>query len=260
MSILRSVVISFAMFSQIPMPRVDWNKKNMRYTMAAFPLVGVLVGAVVYGWCWLAARLGFGLLLGAAGVFLLPALLTGGIHLDGFCDVADALASHAEPEKKQEILKDSHIGAFAAIALAIYTVAYVAFASELPFLGIASGQWQPLPALGLAALFVLSRSLSGLAVVFFPCARSSGLAHTFADAAARAVSGVVLGLLALGAAAAMLWCAGAGGVAALAGAALALVLYYATAKRQFGGISGDLAGWFLQLCELFGIIGLAVFL
>ena len=59
--------------------------------------------------------LGCGLFLQAAGFTLLPVVVTGGIHLDGFGDTLDALASHAEPERKREILKDPRAGIFAVI-------------------------------------------------------------------------------------------------------------------------------------------------
>lgn len=241
-SVVRSVVIAFSMFSRIPMPRVQWEGRSMRYTMAAFPLVGVLVGAVVLGWDMLCLWLGLGDFLRGAGIALLPVLLTGGIHLDGFCDTVDALASHAESEKKQAILADSHIGAFAAIGVAAYLLGLAAVASQS-----ANGLR---PALCIGLLFILSRSLSGLAVVFFKPARDSGLARTFADAAARRATGIVLFVFLAASAALLFFLGGLGGLAALVAAGIVLLAYRHVAMSQFGGISGDLAGWFLQLCEL----------
>ena len=54
-------------------------------------------------------------------VFLL--LITGGIHIDGYMDTMDAVHSYGDREKKLEILKDSHIGAFAVIMLVTYVLA-----------------------------------------------------------------------------------------------------------------------------------------
>lgn len=56
-----------------------------------------------------------------SGVFLL--LITGGIHIDGYMDTMDAVHSYGNREKKLEILKDSHIGAFAVIMLVTYVLA-----------------------------------------------------------------------------------------------------------------------------------------
>lgn len=50
-----------------------------------------------------------------AVLILIPVLITGGIHLDGLLDTADALSSYKTKEEKLEILKDSHAGAFAII-------------------------------------------------------------------------------------------------------------------------------------------------
>ncbi len=96
------------MFSRVPMPKVAWKPENMRFALAALPLVGALIGALLWGWAWLCGVLSIGKILFAAGMTLLPLLVSGGIHLDGFCDTVDALSSHATQERKREILKDPH--------------------------------------------------------------------------------------------------------------------------------------------------------
>ena len=131
MSVLRSLVIAFACFSKLPMPRVDWEPRAMRYSMCFFPLIGLVIGLIIWGWLALAAWLDLGVLLRATGVLLVSLAVTGGIHMDGFADVVDAQSSHAEPERKRQILKDPHTGAFAIIGVAAYLLAYVALASEL---------------------------------------------------------------------------------------------------------------------------------
>jgi adenosylcobinamide-GDP ribazoletransferase len=132
-NLLRSIAMAFTMFSRVPMPQVEWKPENMRDTLAAFPLVGVLLGLVLAGWYALSEWLLFDQFLFAAGVALLPVLYTGGIHLDGFCDTGDALASRADTERKLEILKDPHVGAFAVIGVSAYLLAYFAFGTELIF-------------------------------------------------------------------------------------------------------------------------------
>ena len=46
MSIINSFFIALSMYSRIPVPRVDWEKENMRYAMCFFPMIGVVIGAV----------------------------------------------------------------------------------------------------------------------------------------------------------------------------------------------------------------------
>ena len=250
MKILNSLVLSFAMFSKIPMPHTDWSKENMRYIMAFFPVIGVVVGLFAMAFGTAANVFSFSPLLRGAGFFCIPILLTGGIHLDGFCDTVDALSSHAPAEKKQEILKDPRLGAFAAIYLAVYAVAYTGFAAEAActqrFL------------IAYLLLHVLTRSLSGLAIVFFPCARDSGLAHSFSDSAARKSNGIVLGCFTALSAAALVFSGGLAGITAVLLTLVILWCYHRVAMQEFQGISGDLAGWFLQLAELAGLAALAL--
>ena len=116
---MKSVIIAFAMYSKIPMPHVEWDKRSLSWALCAFPLVGVVIGAVLYGWLYLADFLDL-TALKAAGAVALPLALSGCIHLDGFCDTCDALSSHQSRERKLEILKDSHTGAFAIICCGLY--------------------------------------------------------------------------------------------------------------------------------------------
>lgn len=248
MKLLRSLAVAFSMYSRIPMPQVKWDKDSTRWAMAAFPLVGAALGLLFWGWGELALRLGLGALLTALGMLLLPLLITGGIHLDGFCDTVDALSSHAPREKKLEILSDPHIGAFAAMGLVGYLLSWLVLCTEIDW------SWPLLLVMALA--FVTSRCLSALAVVHFPSAKKSGTARTFADAAAkRPVTVILVVLLALSAAGmlmAELWV----GLAVLLLSGVVFAVYASVSRRQFEGITGDLAGWFLSLCEIFSLVGI----
>ena len=109
MTVLQTIAVAFAMFSAVPVPQFDWNEKNMRYSLCAFPLVGVLCGVL---WC-VCASLPLPAMVRAAGFCLIPVWVTGGIHLDGYADTCDALCSYGDTQKKLDILKDPHCGAFA---------------------------------------------------------------------------------------------------------------------------------------------------
>ena len=157
--LLVSCAIAFSTYSRIPMPQVAWNEKNMRYTLSLFPLVGIAVGAVFWAVDWLCGLLELGPILRAALLTAAPIAVTGGIHLDGYCDTVDALASHASRERKLAILKDSSAGAFAVIWCGVWFVLTFALLTELESVPTA------------AAGFVLSRSLSALAIERLPSAR-----------------------------------------------------------------------------------------
>ena len=98
--------------------------------------------------------------------------------------------------------------------------------------------------------FVLERTLSGWAVATLPIAKNTGLVHTFATAADRVTVRRVLAVLAVLLCLALVVAGGLAGAAMVAAALLVLWRYRTVAQKQFGGISGDLAGWFLQKAEL----------
>ena len=247
---MKSVIIAFAMYSKLPMPRVDWEKNALSWALCWFPLVGLFIGAALWLWLALAHWLGFGTIFTAAFALLLPIALSGGIHLDGFCDTCDALSSHQSREKKLEILKDSHTGAFAIICCGLYLIVFFAAWCEVSAAGRA--------ALALCLGPVLSRGLSGLFAVTLPNARGTGLLATFTAPMDAARARAVLGTWTAAAAAAMAALSPWTGAGALLGAALACLYYVTMARRQFGGITGDLAGFFVQTCELAMVLG-AVF-
>lgn len=250
MTVLRSVALAFGMFSRLPVPRVDWNAKNMRYMMAGFPLVGAAVGLLLFGWAALCQWLDLGAVLTACGLTLIPVAVTGGVHLDGFCDTVDALASRAAPARKCEILKDPHIGAFAAIGLAAYLLLYFSLCYTLVLS-------RPVLLLLCCAL-VLSRIFSAISTVFLPGTGGAGTLESFQAAAdKRAVWVALLAMLAFCTAAIMAISLIGGGLMLLAAAScwwqLARVAHW-----EFGGMRGDLAGWFLQRCELFCLAALVL--
>ena len=248
-SLWNSFKAAFAMFSKIPMPMVDWKKENIKYMMCFFPFVGTAIGILT----WLAGGI-LGVHAALEPFFLaviltvIPVFITGGIHVDGLLDTSDALSSWQERERRLEILKDSHAGAFAVItACAFFLIWYGAY-SQL---------WTDRRALLIMALgFMVSRCLSGISVMMFPKARKDGTVAEFSrkaeDMIVRNVLIVYLGILL----AVMIWIQPVMGILAFGTAVLVFLYYHYKAMKYFGGITGDLAGYFLCLCE----VGMAVVL
>ena len=248
-SLWNSFKAAFAMFSKIPMPMVDWKKENIKYMMCFFPFVGTAIGILT----WFAGgALGVHVALEpfflAVILTVIPVFVTGGIHVDGLLDTSDALSSWQERERRLEILKDSHAGAFAVItACAFFLIWYGAY-SQL---------WTDRRALLIMALgFMVSRCLSGISVMMFPKARKDGTVAEFSrkaeDMIVRNVLIVYLGILL----AVMIWIQPVMGILAFGTAVLVFLYYHYKAMKYFGGITGDLAGYFLCLCE----VGMAVVL
>ena len=239
MNLLKNLAVALAMYSRIPVPQFEWKKENMRYALCFFPVVGLVIGACVFVWGKVSALLPIGDIFTAAVYLLIPVIVTGGIHLDGLLDTADALGSGQPRERKLEILKDSHAGAFAVIACCSYFIAEFGIWTEVTMRGI------PVLALG----FILSRALSGYGVASFPCAKTCGLAAAFAEAADRKRVRMILVIEAAAAVFFMLWADLLCGVLAAAAALLTMAWYRHLSMKQFGGITGDTQGFFLQICE-----------
>ena len=240
MPVIRSFLIAFSTYSRIPVPQAEWTEENRRYAMCFFPLVGAVLGLILWGWLAACDALGFSPLLRGAGGALIPLLVTGGIHMDGFMDTIDALASWQPKEKRLEILKDTHTGAFAVMGCAGYLLLDAALLSEA----------KTAVGLLLVCVFVLSRALSALALTVFHKARPQGMLDGFSGPARKRT--VLISCGAYGIACLAAWGISGGWTAILcaAAAALCLLYYRHMAYRQFGGVTGDLAGWFLQVTEM----------
>jgi adenosylcobinamide-GDP ribazoletransferase len=247
-NILGSLAIAFSMYSRIPMPQVEWTKERMKYALCFFPLIGAVIGGVVWILALLAGKYEF-YWFQKLVLIVVPLLMTGGIHMDGYLDVVDARASHADRERKLEILKDPHTGAFAIIFCGVYLLVYAAACAEL------NAEY----VIVLGGIYVLTRALSGLAVVTFPMAKNSGLAAAFSSQAQKKTVAVTMVFYILGA---LCYIRFTGGIiislACMGTAFLTYCYYYRMSKKEFGGITGDLAGYFLQICELVLVITLAL--
>ena len=86
---MQSLIIAFAMYSKIPMPRADWNDKNMRYAFCWFPVIGMVIGLVELAVFYILTKWQAGSVFRGVCLMAVPLLVTGGIHLDGYADTCD---------------------------------------------------------------------------------------------------------------------------------------------------------------------------
>lgn len=240
MKLFKSLVIAFSMYSRVPMPQFEWKEEDMQYSLCFFPLVGTLIGGLLAGFLFLSVRWNLGWLSSCLMGCAIPLLVTGGFHLDGFMDVSDALHSYGDREKKMEILKDSHIGAFAVIQTLVLSLIYVSAFSEID--GIR-------PMLVFCMGFTLSRILSGLSLVYLKSAKREGLLFAFSNTANKTVVRVVLWIELVVTIAGMLYLEVICGSLAVACAVGCFCYYDYKSKKELGGITGDFAGFFVVICE-----------
>ena len=243
MSVIKSFFIAFSIYSKIPVPQFAWKEEDMRYTLCFFPWVGAVIGLCFLLWNRFAGVYGIPSTARAAVGAVLPLAISGGFHADGFMDTMDALHSYRDRERKLEILKDSHIGAFAVICFVMY---------ELIYLGAVSMITEKEQILVLAAGFFLSRTLSGIGVVSLRCAKTNGMLYQFASEAHRRVVLTALYLQLVLCVGLMLAVSVKTGALACAAAGLVQSIRLCQGggpKPGHFGITGDLAGYFVTLCE-----------
>ena len=176
MNWLNALCIAVGTYSILPVPQFEWDADNMRCAICFLPLVGVLCGSALFLWNLLCAALHLSVALFAAVATALPLIITGGIHMDGFMDTSDALASRQSRERKLEIMKDPHCGAFAVIRCAVYLL--------LSF-GLYNAACGTNAIAVVCVGFVLSRALAVISALILPNARTGGMLAAFTAPAAR---------------------------------------------------------------------------
>ncbi|MFN3260915.1 MAG: adenosylcobinamide-GDP ribazoletransferase [Pikeienuella sp.] len=229
------VLSAAQLLTRLPLPDPGWERGRLARAARWYPAVGFLLALPAAG-LWLALNLALPSAAAAGLALLLLIVLTGGLHEDGLADTADALGGHAPRERALEIMRDSRIGTYGALALVFSLgLRWAALASFDPEAG------------ALALLVALPAGRAGIALTL-----ALG-AYAREEGAAREAAGTTrgeAGFAILTAACAALLCGAAGMLAlALALALAALLLRFTT--RRIGGYTGDTLG----TAEQFGHTG-----
>ena len=234
-----SLIAAFDMYSIVPMPNVELSKEDTKYSMCFFPLVGVVIGAILCGWRIAYPYLCNGDFLPAVVFVIVPVIISGAVHLDGFIDVVDAICSNKTMERKLEILKDTHTGAFALIMTISYFLIALGVWSEMPIDAV------PVLACG----FVMSRALNGLAIIVFPRAKGSKRLASIEGANKKIIAITMIAYIVISAVL-MCYFEPLYGSVGVIGAIISFGNYYFASKKHFGGITRAMTGYFIQVCEL----------
>ena len=246
---LKGLITAFSMYSKIPMPRIEWSEDSMRYSLCFFPLVGAIIGITLILWGKVCFLFNIPDLLFCAVCTALPILISGGIHLDGFIDTSDAFSSYKSREEKLGILKDPHVGAFGIICCCVYFI--LTFGSFQ-----AAYDMEKLEIIALC--FVLSRALSALNISKEKCAKDSGLLFMFSSAAHKRVVAISSGIY-IAVCVGLMYIISEKTALCVSAAYLVVEAYYLyKTKKEFGGITGDTAGWLVCVEELVMIAVIAL--
>ncbi len=165
---MAGLLAAFQFLTLAPIRR-GFDSRQVGQATAFFPLVGLVIGGILLGLNYL---LGLVLPPSLVRVFILAALVvsSGGLHLDGLADTFDGMAGHRTSEQRLQIMRDSRIGGFGAMALALFLL--------IEYLALAA-----LPAdhlrYALLAAPVISRWAMVDAILAYPYARADGLGTPF---------------------------------------------------------------------------------
>ena len=218
----------------------------------AFPLVGLIAAAPAAILLVTLSALGLSpLVCGLVGVAALVAM-TGALHEDGLADVADGLFGHQPKDRALDIMHDSRVGSYGAVALVLSLGLRAALLAELA---------ATRPLLAAAAILAAAAASRGAMAAFWaltPPATDAGLAAR----AGRPLRQKGVASLLIGAAIALLLALPLAGLvptlAAAALAALTLALFRRFVIRRIGGQTGDCLGAAQQLCEMALLLGFSI--
>ena len=244
MKILRYIAVSFSLYSKIPMPRFEWREDDMEHSLSFFPFVGLVTGLLSYGIYSFLAYFEVQAVVRAITSVIIPIMVTGGIHLDGYMDTQDALRSYRPMEEKLRILKDPHTGAFAIIGLFVCLLISIASLTVI----FDNTDNKLLILLGLTLM--LSRIISGLSSLILKKAKEDGmLAGETKNKRKSVITFLLIQICVLFIC--MLFINIFITLVIFATFGICLLYYMHMTKREFGGVSGDTAGYFVTVSETY---------
>ena len=225
--------------------RTEWHDDDFSRSVPYFPLVGlvmgVFMGAVNYGLVYLKTPA----LMRAVMLVLAELIIIGALMYDGFMDTSDGVFSARNRERMLEIMKDSHVGSNAVIALVCLVLLKVAAYTSLAPHKLTYA---------FVALFVCTRTFMVSYIVNYPYARKTGIGHMF-----KAYAKPVYTYIAFGLCIALVYACGLPYLYTAVGTFIICQGIAQFLKGQLGGLTGDTYG-FLTECGVVIYLMLATYL
>ena len=261
---LRHFLLALQFFTRLPVTGrlADWvgfSPAMLRASAAHFPGVGWVVGAsgagLLYGLGWLLPGQPAAAWVAALVTTVFTVMLTGAFHEDGLADLADGLGGSLNRERALDIMKDSRIGTYGALALVLAVATKVALLALI----VQSGGWT-LAASALFAAHVTSRLMPLAIIRSLPHVGDTAASKSKPLADAIGLTGLLVGLLWWGGAAVLVWVwqPGVHWWAPLLGALLGLGWMWRLLNRRLQGFTGDGLGATQQVCEIAFYLGLVL--
>lgn len=230
-------MLALQFLTTIPIRIKPVKEEIMAKSMIYFPLIGLLLGLILVSANRLMIVLNFNEFMLSVILVILLVILTGGLHLDGLSDTADAFLSQKKKDEILAIMRDSHIGVMGTLSLICVLLFKIALISSINM---------PLRTIALLLMCVISRWGMVFSMYLFPYARQEGKAKVF-------MRGINIKIFIL-ATLITLFCVFA--IWGLKGIAIVITLaicVYAIAKfmnTKINGITGDTIGAINELAEV----------
>lgn len=234
--------LALGFFTRLP---IGGGPGSLAGAARAFPLAGAIIGSFGGFVYLLAIQVGLSTLLAALLTLAALVLITGALHEDGLADFCDMLGARGDAAAKLAVMRDSRIGSYGVLALGFSTAIKTAAMVDL-------GTPDAVAA-ALVCAHLCSRGALPLAMRSLPLARADGLAHAVGQPSAM---GARLSLALSLVIAALVVGPGPGIVAVLA-ALVAVFVVCESARRQIGGVTGDVLGGGQQVAEFAVLVNLA---
>ncbi len=247
MKYITAFFMAWGNFFYIPSPVKLWDNELRKMQLVFFPIIGVLIGLL---WCalfFVLAKFGAPVTIAVFLLAIYPYKISGFIHLDGFMDCSDAILSRRDIKERQRILKDSHVGAFAVINVAILFIASYAAMSgivakyyffEINFEMIAPLLFIP----------VVSRACSAFSVLAFEPINFSQYSDSFDATGNKRYWLLTVGITAICLVSAFVFFGSESAIIL----GILITVHFAVsfhARGQLGGMNGDIAGYALTISE-----------
>jgi len=247
----KGFIMALSMFTVLPTPYVEWDDEGVKNMMKFYPVVGLIVGAIWSAAYYLMNIFNVSIILKSIFVMIVPFIITGMLHLDGFMDVCDAILSRRDREEKLRILKDSTTGAFAVISLVMLFF--------LQFGGIYSIFEKNVQFYVLILIPIVSRS----GVAFFLLSRvtiKESTLGTYFKKGTNKIDRIIMLISVLIMFVISFFVLNLYGILMIALIIIGITWAVEKCRKEFGGISGDVAGFALVVGEVIGILTLGIVL
>lgn len=243
MRMLRRLAVSFSIYSRIPMPVFEWTSDDMKYNLVFLPGVGIVIGVAEYILWYFMQLINIPATAQLAFMSAIPLLITGGFHVDGFMDTMDAVRSYKSCEDKLKILKDPHIGAFSVICIITYICVWTGM------LSIMINCEERIYIILFAAVFFMARCMTGIMSLTVRKAKKEGmLVNETSNSGRKEIIALAIQAI-IGAvffALSDVWVF----IICVCFVAIFSAYYVKSSIKNFGGVTGDTAGYYTVMVEL----------